>query len=111
MEIQDNFNNSVKKCILFISSNLSWLILLLGPVLEYLGELIVVKHSVLDWRLSVHLVHLVISEPVPDGGEQLPQSVLVYEPHVVFVEAAEGVLNDVLRVSSLVKPLVWAMSV
>ena len=83
----------------------SRLILLLGSVFEYLGELVVVKHAVLDGRLPVHLVHLVVSEPVPDGGEQLPQSVLVYEPHVILVEAAEGVLNDVLRVSSLVKPL------
>ena len=74
-------------------------------MLEYLGELVVVEHSVLDRRLSVHLVHLVVREPVPDGGEQPPQSILVHQPYVVLVEAAEGVLNDVLRVSSLVKPL------
>ena len=75
-------------------------------MLEYLGELVVVKHAVLDRRLSVHLVHLVVREPVPDCGEQFPQPVLVNQSHVVLVEAAEGVLDDVLRVSSLVRPLV-----
>merc|ERR1712020_45089 len=82
----------------------SRLILLLGSVFEYLGELVVIKHSVLDGRLPVHLVHLVVSEPVPDGGQQLPQSVLVNEANIVLVEAPEGILDDVLWVRSL-KPL------
>ena len=68
---------------------------------EYLGELVVVKHPVLDGRLPVHLVHLVVSEPVPDGGQQLPQSVLVNEANVVLVETSKGILDDVLWVSSL----------
>ena len=79
----------------------SRLILLLGSVFEYLGELVVVKHSVLDGRLPVHLVHLVVSEPVPDGGQQLPESVLVNEANIVLVEATKGILDDVLWVSSL----------
>ena len=79
----------------------SRLILLLGSVLEYLGELVVVKHAVLDGRLPVHLVHLVVSEPVPYGGQQLPQSVLVNEANILLVEATKGVLDDVLWVSSL----------
>ena len=36
----------------------SWLILLLGSMLEYLGKLIVVKHPILDRSLSVHLINL-----------------------------------------------------
>ena len=80
----------------------SRLILLLGSVFEYLGELVVVKHSVLDGRLPVHLVHLVVSEPVPDGGQQLPQSVLVQETDIVLVKTSKRVLDDILRVSSLV---------
>ena len=68
---------------------------------EYLGELVVVKHPVLDGRLPVHLVYLVVSEPVPDGGQQLPQSVLVDEANVVLVETSKGILDDVLWVSSL----------
>ena len=80
----------------------SRLILLLGSVFEYLGELVVVKHPVLDGRLPVHLVHLVVSEPVPDGGEQLPQSVLVQETDIVLVKTSKRVLDDILRVSSLV---------
>ena len=79
----------------------SRLILLLGSVFEYLGELVVVKHPVLDGRLPVHLVHLVVSEPVPDGCEELPQSVLVDEADVVLVETTKGILDDVLWVSSL----------
>ena len=79
----------------------SRLILLLGSVFEYLGELVVVEHSVLDGRLPVHLVHLVVSEPVPDGCEELPQSVLVNEADVVLVETTKGILDDVLWVSSL----------
>ena len=48
-----------------------------------------------------HETHLVIREPVPDGGQQLPQPVLVHQPHVVLVEAAERVLDHVLGVGSL----------
>ena len=36
----------------------SWFILLLGSMLQNLGELIVVKHSILDWSFSVHLINL-----------------------------------------------------
>ena len=68
---------------------------------EYLGELVVVKHPVLDGRLPVHLVHLVVSEPVPDGRQELPQSVLVNEANIVLVETTKGILDDVLWVSSL----------
>ena len=68
---------------------------------QYLGELVVVKHSVLDGRLSVHLVHLVVSEPVPDGCQQLPQSVLVNEAGIVLVETTKGILDDILWVCSL----------
>ena len=79
----------------------SRLILLLSSVFEYLGELVVVKHPVLDGRLPVHLVHLVVSEPVPYGCQELSQSVLVNEANVVLVEAPEGILDDVLWVRSL----------
>ena len=94
------------QCSLYFSfclpSLCSGLVLLLGTVLEDLGELVVVKHSILDRRLSVHLVHLLLCEPVLDGGQQLPQPVLVHQPHVVLVETSEGILDNVLRVSSLV---------
>ena len=50
------------QCSLYFSfclpSLCSGLVLLLGTVLEDLGELVVVKHSILDRRLSVHLVNL-----------------------------------------------------
>ena len=68
---------------------------------EYLGELVVVKHPVLDGRLPVHLVHLVVSEPVPDGCQQLSQSVLVNEAGIVLVETTKGIFDDILWVSSL----------
>jgi len=50
-------------------SSRSGFIVLLGSVLQYSGELDVVEHSVLDGGLSVHLIHVVVSEPVSDGGE------------------------------------------
>ena len=96
----------------------SHLVLLLGAMLEDPGELVVVEHPVLDGRLAVHLVHLIVGEPeccliqsvvrtggvcspVPDGGEQLPQSVLVQHPDIVLVKTPECVLDDVLGIRSL----------
>jgi len=77
------------------------LVVLLGSVLEDPGELDVVEHAVLDGRLPVHVVHVVVTEPVADGGEELPELILVDHAHVVLVEAAERVLDHILRVSSL----------
>lgn len=55
-------------------------VLVLGTVFEDAGELHVVEVALLvDGRLAVHLVHLLVCEAVPHGGEQLPQVVLVYE--------------------------------
>ena len=48
-----------------------------------------------------HETHLVIREPVADGGQQLPQPVLVNQTNIVLVEAAERVLDHVLGVGSL----------
>lgn len=39
--------------------------------------------------------------PVPNGCEELPQPVLGEVAHIVLVEAAEGVLDNVLRVGAL----------
>ena len=78
-----------------------WLVLLFGSVLKDLGELVVVEHPLLDRGLLVHLVHLVVGEPVPDGGEQLPQSVLVQHPDIVLVKTPECVLDHVLGIRSL----------
>lgn len=62
----------------------SWLraliVLVLGPVLQDAGELHVVEVALfVDGRLPVHLIHLLVSEPVPHGGQQLTQVVLVDE--------------------------------
>merc|ERR1719510_375313 len=48
------------------------------------GELIVVEHAILDGRLPVHLVHIVIGEPVSNGREQLPQSVFMDQANIVL---------------------------
>ena len=53
------------------------------------GELVVVEHAILDGRLPVHLVHLVVSEPVPDGRQQLPQSVLMDQANIVLIKTTE----------------------
>ena len=79
-----------------------WLVLLFGSVLKDLGELVVVEHPLGNGGLLVHLVYLVVREPVPDGGQQLPQSVLVQETDIVLVKTSKRVLDDILRVSSLV---------
>merc|ERR1712029_261620 len=73
----------------------------LGSVLENLGELVVVKHAILDRSLSIHLVNLIISEPVTNGGRQLPESVLVKEANIVLVKTSKRVLDDILGISSL----------
>merc|ERR1719400_955267 len=65
------------------------------------GELVVVEHAILDGRLPVHLVHIVIGEPVANGREQLPQSVFVDQANIVLIEATEGILDYVLRVCAL----------
>jgi len=77
------------------------LILLLCSVFQDPGELLVVKHTILDRGLPVHFVDLVISEPVPDGGEELPEPVLGDHADVLLVEAPEGVLDDLLGVGAL----------
>jgi len=70
-------------------------------MLEDPGELGVVKHPVLDGSLAVHLIHIVVSEPFPHGGQQFPETVLMDEPAVVVVKAPKGVLDDVFRVGAL----------
>merc|ERR1719384_1047192 len=65
------------------------------------GELVVVEHAILDGRLPVHLIHVVIGEPVANGREQLPQSVFVDQANIVLIEATEGILDDILRVCAL----------
>ena len=79
----------------------SSLVLFISPVLENLSELVVVKHPLGDGGLLVHLVHLVIREPVPDGGQELPQLVLVQGSHHVLVKTSKRILNHLLRVGSL----------
>ena len=96
----------------------SHLVLLLGAMLEDPGELVVVEHPVLDGRLAVHLVHLIVGEPeccllqsvvrtggvcspVPDGGEQLPQPLLVDHPRHLLVETPERILYHVFGIRAL----------
>jgi len=83
-----------------ISSLLS-LVSLLGSMLQDPGELVVVEHAILDGRLPVHLVHIVVGEPVSNCREQLPQSVFVDQANIVLIETTEGILDDVLRVCAL----------
>merc|ERR1719422_3052189 len=83
------------------SSGSSRFILLLGSVLENLGKLIVVKHSLLDRCLLVHLINLIIGEPVTDGGQELSQSVLVKHSDVVFIKTSKCVLDNILGVCAL----------
>jgi hypothetical protein len=66
---QKDLNNIIKKINWYPinkmgnTSALS-LITLLSPMLQYPGELCVVKHAILDRSLSVHLINFIISEPV-----------------------------------------------
>lgn len=69
-------------------------------MLEDARELEVVEHPALDGRLPVHLVDLLVGEPVADGGQQLAEAVLVDHPGVVVVEATERVLDHVLGVGA-----------
>lgn len=56
------------------------IVLVLGPVLQDAGELHVVEVALLvDGRLPVHLIHLLVGEPVSHGGQQLTQMVLMNE--------------------------------
>lgn len=57
------------------------IVLVLSSVLQDAGELHIVEVALLvDGRLPVHLVHLLVSEPVSHGGQQFTQMVLVNEP-------------------------------
>merc|ERR1719481_1273826 len=80
---------------------LSGLLLLLGPVLEYPGELYVVKHPILDGSLPEHLINIVIRKPFPHRGEKFPEFVLMNEPRVALVKTTKGILDHFLRVCSL----------
>merc|ERR1719422_810718 len=83
------------------SSGSSGFILLLGSVLENLGKLIVVKHSLLDGSFLVHLINFIISEPVSNSCQEFPQSVLVNHSHIVFIKTSKCILDNILRVSAL----------
>merc|ERR1719508_290616 len=76
-------------------------IILLSPMLKYSCKLCVVKHSILDRSLSIHLVHFIISKPVSNGGQQLPQSVFMDQSYILFIKTAEGILDNIFRVSAL----------
>merc|ERR1712147_131926 len=60
--LQDS-NNSLQRLICVSSSSV---VTLLGSVLQDPGELVVVEHAVLDRRLPVHLVNIVVREPIAD---------------------------------------------
>lgn len=45
--------------------------------------------------------YIFISEPIAHRGEQLSETILGDKAVVVLVEAAEGILNDILWISSL----------
>jgi len=85
-----------RRCLLNLS-----LVAVLGAMLKDPRELHVVEHPVLDRCLAIHFVHILVSEPVPDGGEQFTQPILVDDALIVTVEAAEGVLDHLLGVRSL----------
>jgi len=70
-------------------------------VLQNSSKLNVVEHAVFDGGLTVHVINVLVSEPVPYGCEELPESVLADDPHVFAVEATERVPDDFLGVSAL----------
>lgn len=106
---------------IIVGCELLLVLVLLGAVLQDPREFDVVEQIALDGRLAVHLVdlrrriliilkllrvlrvptHVLVGEAVAHGGEQLAEAILRDVPVVVLVEAAEGVLDDVLRVGAL----------
>jgi len=65
------------------------------------GELDVVKLSALDGSFLVHLVHVVMAEPVAQGGQYLTKIVLVERAIICLVEASEGVPYNVFWICPL----------
>merc|ERR1712020_384393 len=85
----------------FFSSGFSWFVLLLGSMFENLGKLVVVKHPLLDRSFLVHLINFIIGEPVSDGCQELPESVLVDHPNIVFIKTSKCILDNILGVCAL----------
>ena len=55
-----------------------------------------------NWRLAKHPIpYLLVCEPVPHAGQQLPESVLVNAAWAALVEACKGVLDDIFRVRAV----------
>ena len=94
------------------------LIILLCSMLQYPCKLCVVKHTILDRCLPVHLIHVIISKPVSsifrlinldkkyklpvsDGGQQLPQSVLMDQANIVLIKTSKCIFDDIFWVCAL----------
>merc|ERR1719452_96107 len=76
-------------------------IIFLCPMLEDSCKLSVVKHSILNGSFPVHLIHFIISKPVSNGGQKLPQSVLVDQTSIFLIKAAKCILYDIFWISAL----------
>uniref|UniRef100_A0A224YJ57 Uncharacterized protein n=1 Tax=Rhipicephalus zambeziensis TaxID=60191 RepID=A0A224YJ57_9ACAR len=65
-------------------------------------EFQVIEHTVLVNRcFTKHFINIFVSEAVTHAGEKLAKPFLVYAADVLFVEAGESVLDDILRVGAL----------
>lgn len=45
--------------------------------------------------------YILVCEPITHGGQQLPQTILGQDAHILLVEAAEGVLDHILGIGAL----------
>merc|ERR1719193_1100109 len=94
----------VKKSVVITSSVLSrqlHFIILLSAMFQDPGELNVVKHSILDGSFSVHLIHVIICESIPDGSEQFSQFVFMKDTQIAVVKASKRILYHIFRISTL----------
>ena len=91
-----------------------------SPMFQYSSELHVVKHSILDRSFPVHLVHIIISEPinrlssvilainqvhspVTNCGEQLPESIFRNKTNILFIKTAKCILKEILIKEVIIK--------
>merc|ERR1719348_614585 len=76
-------------------------ILLICSMLENLCKFIVIKHSLLNWSLFVHLIHFIISKSITNTCKQLPKSILMNHTNVVLIKTTKSILYNLLWISSL----------
>lgn len=60
-----------------------------------------IEQAIFDRRLAIHLIDVLVGEAVAHCGEQLAQTLLRDQAHVLLVKAAECIFDHVLGIGAL----------